>query len=801
MQSCLLVACLVSASCVALTTRETPVTDATLVKDGAANAVICVPSRVMAPDDENFPGPISHRVDDPAQQAEYQRRRLRESVKDLARCIEKMSGAGLQIVDGDVEESDPRVRILIGEPAEALVGPPAKAYPFKQGFRVVVSERSVALVGESDLALSYSVYEILDRLGCRWFMPSDMGEVIPQRATVTLAAMDFSSGPATTYRALWYCGEDYFRRNRLGGLYVYAGHALGSYLTKEDLEAHPEWVAVINGRPSPPTLKWTRPEVAEAIAQKILTSIEAGESRRATASLSPEDQIHFDESEDPRFDAGDTDPMFGKPSLTDRLLVLCNRIADRVTAEHPDMLFGMLAYVNYTRAPVREKVHPSIVPLIAPITYSRVHPLTDDREPNNKALRELIAGWGRATSDTGTGIYLYGWNLSEMTAPNPMITKWGVDTQYVLRHGCRFYMPETSSNFETTMHALYLGPKLAWDPTRKPDQIIDDLHQRFYGHAAEQMAAYWHFIDRLWVDTPEFSGGPVGYMKRFTPERMTEARELMNAGIKATRTDQEKARVRMADESLILFEKYMKMRLDFIEGRFDRLDAESTAWIGRTHAMAERYRDQHAFSARQYGAGGIWGSNDGVDYFVNWYKRAYDEAAYIAGHYDILTPQPIRNWRFHPDPENKGQDLGWHEPPFDDNEWKAADVCVDSWSHLGVHNYLGRAWYRTNVTVEPGPAGRRTFLWLGLSDGTTRVFVNGKPASWRDRDGTMSDELTGFCRPVSFDITDLLAAGQENSIVIRCDRTLNEIGSGGLIGPIVIYREPTAPSGTSVSGR
>jgi hypothetical protein len=707
-----------------------------------------------------------------------------------------MSGAALEIVEGDVEKTDPRVRILIGEPAEAHVGPAAKPYPFQQGFRVVVCERSVALAGESDLAVSYAIYEILDRLGCRWFMPTDLGEVIPQRATVTLAEMDFSSGPASTYRALWYCGEDYFRRNRLGGRYVYAGHALGSYLTTAQLEEHPEWVAVIDGRPSPPTLKWTRPEVADAIAEEILESVESGEGNRTSASLSPEDQIHFDESEDPRFDAGDTDPMFGEPSLTDRLLVLGNRVAERVTVEHPDMLFGMLAYVNYTRAPVREKVHPNIVPLIAPITYSRVHPLTDDREPNNKALRELIAGWGRATSDTGTGIYLYGWNLAEMTAPNPMITKWAVDTLYVLRHGCRFFMPETSSNFETSMHALYLGPRLAWDPTLKPDRIIDDLHRRFYGQAAEQMAAYWHFIDRIWVQTAEFSGGPVGYMRRFTPERMTRARELMNAGIKAARTDLEKARVRMVDESLILFEQYMKMRRDFIEGRFKRLSAESIQWIGRTHAMAERYRDQHAFSARQYGAGGVWGSNDGVDYFVQWYKRAYDEAAYIAGHYDILTPTPIRKWRFGADPDKKGQNLGWHQARFDDSAWKATDICVDSWSHLGLHNYLGRAWYRTSVTVRPGRPGRRTFLWLGVSDGTTMVFVNGTPATWRDHDGTMRDEFTGFCRPVSFDITDSLAAGKENCIVIRCDRTLNEIGSGGLIGPIVIYREP---SGTAVS--
>lgn len=761
---------------------------AALVKDGAATAVICAPLRVMQPNDPDFPSNRNLRRGYAPHQLEYQRRRLRDSVKDLAQCIEKMSGARLEVVADPLDPSDPRAQILIAELAEQRVGPVTKSYPYKQGFRVVVSERSVALVGESDLAVSYAIYEILERLGCRWFMPTDLGEVIPRRETVELAAIDFSSGPGTIYRSLWYCGDEYHRRNRLGGMYLAANHALGSYLTAEQLEQNPDWVAVINGKPTPPTLKWTRPEVADAIAKKILNYVEAGRVDPTSASLSPEDQIHFDESEDPSFDAGDIDPMFGEPSLTDRLMILCNRIAEQVTAKHHDMLFGMLAYVNYTRAPVREKMHPNIVPVIAPITYSRAHPLSDDREPNNKVLRELIAAWGQAASKTA--IYLYGWHLSEMTAPNPMITKWSVDVPYILDNGCEFFQPETSSNFETSMHALYLGPKLAWDPSLDPKDIIADLHQRFYGNAAEQMAAYWHFIDRIWVETAEFSGGPVGYMRRFTPERMTEARRLMDAATKAARTDQEKARIRMANESLILFEQYMTMRRDFIEGRFEQLDAESIRWIGRTHAMAERYRDQHAFSARQYGAGGIWGSNDGVDYFVNWYKRAYDEAAHIARHFEILTPDPIRIWRFHDDPDQTGEQFGWHQSHFDDGEWKSMDVGIDSWSHMGLHNYLGRAWYRSRVTAPPGLTGRRTYLWLGLSDGTTRVYVNDVPVSWRDQDGTMREQFTGFCRPVSFDITDALADGKENTIAVRCDRTLNEIGSGGLIGPVVIYREP-----------
>src|SRR5205814_4003426 len=104
--------------------------------------------------------------------------------------------------------------------------------------------------------------------------------------------------------------------------------------------------------------------------------------------------------EDRALDADDFDVPHQTTSLTDRLLVLTNRIAERVTAKHPDVLLGMLAYSKYTRPPVREKVHPSIVPQIAPITYSRAHPISDETVPGNKDLRALIEGWGKKAKQT-----------------------------------------------------------------------------------------------------------------------------------------------------------------------------------------------------------------------------------------------------------------------------------------------------------------------------------------------------------------------------------------------------------------
>src|SRR5690242_6489860 len=100
---------------------------------------ICVPARVMEPD-----SPTIDQLKGAALEAERERIRLRESVKDLARCIERICGAKVSI---ETEPTGEQARnmyplvILVGELAEQVDGKPAVFAPFKQGFRYVVSKK------------------------------------------------------------------------------------------------------------------------------------------------------------------------------------------------------------------------------------------------------------------------------------------------------------------------------------------------------------------------------------------------------------------------------------------------------------------------------------------------------------------------------------------------------------------------------------------------------------------------------------------------------------------------------------
>jgi hypothetical protein len=87
-------------------------------------------------------------------------------------------------------------------------------------------------------------------------------------------------------------------------------------------------------------------------------------------------------------------------------------------------------------------------------------------------------------------------------------------------------------------------------------------------------------------------------------------------------------------------------------------------------------------------------------------------------------------------------------------------------------------------------------LWLAATDGSAKLWVNGEHVPYarevQESDGrvltTTVDAFSGYAVPASFDITAALRPGR-NQLTLQCVRlTQNELGTGGLLGPVVVYR-------------
>lgn len=78
---------------------------------------------------------------------------------------------------------------------------------------------------------------------------------------------------------------------------------LEKYITEEQRAAHLKWRAIIGGKSDNLRLKWSNPEVSDAIADAIIAKLD--KKYQPSIDISPEDSASFDETVDTKLDAGD----------------------------------------------------------------------------------------------------------------------------------------------------------------------------------------------------------------------------------------------------------------------------------------------------------------------------------------------------------------------------------------------------------------------------------------------------------------------------------------------------------------
>jgi len=246
----------------------------------------------------------------------------------------------------------------------------------------------------------------------------------------------------------------------------------------------------------------------------------------------------------------------------------------------------------------------------------------------------------------------------------------------------------------------------------------------------------------------------------------------------------ESRRVKMQDESLRQIDLLMQLRWDLDEGRLENLAANSKKWLGRQIELGNEYQAQGAFSKIRWTphtAGGHW--------FVHYMQPPYLDAGRISENHTWISA-PLRNWKYAQDKPRTGEAQGWHKADFADADWKTTDVGVETWATLALQDFYGPVWYRASVSVKALPSGKKTFLWISATDGQARVFVNGQAIPYVTAKGETKDRASGYGAPFSFDVSSALKPNAQNQITIEGTHTfINELGTGGLLGPVYLYQE------------
>ena len=732
------VVCGLSAIILSLTTLNVSAADnLELVKNGEANVVLVLPAQ-PAPDEKL-------------------------AADELSDYFEKISGVKIKIVK-DAELATRLIPVKIGlalsPDAEKLI---SGAGSDPAAFILRVQKDGVWLAGLSPEGTLFAAYELLEQLGVGWYMPGDLGTVIPSAKTIELPIQQTIQIPSFRGRILQAVGDGtWAKRMRLGGLDAGA-HGLP---IKADPKTNPEMFCQENGQPTN-QLQVSNPEVLRLATEAALKFFRKNPDKKYI-SMSPDDGAGFGSSP---WDEGDMDPLHGKVSITDRYVKFFNLILKEVHKEFPDAGIAFYCYGQLMRPPNKEIPDKHLLPVFAPIDLCRFHSIENLICPERQYMKQIIASWQKL----GCEIFYRGYffNLADQGLPFSMIRQISDEIPFFYNNkivGCRV---ECMPMWGHQSPSLYLASRLMWNAKADPKAIMDKYFKSFYGPAAQPMNNFFSILEDAFANADYHTGNVFDMPHVLTSDVMDKLDEQLNAAQKVVSPESDFARriklVRMSQE-------YGKANLAMMAA-FNNCDfKKSKAEYDRASAMIDEGVKLSPPLFHKPAALGylkrFWGGS------VN---SAYDG---IENGNKIVAKLPDQ-WLFILDPLNGGEDLGFYKPGMGTNNWLPMKTYSQSWSNQGLRYYKGEAWYRTSVKVDEKFKGETIHLWLGGIDDIAEAWINGEKLK------CITKGAAPVGKPWAFDSTGAIRFGQENIIVVKIsNRAVNELGTGGITGPAMLWTIP-----------
>ena len=645
------------------------------------------------------------------------------------------------------------------------------------GFFIEVGDNTVRLAGTTPVATLYAAYDLLEQLGCRWFMPGEIGEAVPRLSLIQLEASsrvelpDFKGRVLQTL-PLGEASEVWALRNKLGGEVYPPAHSWARYLPADRyFETHPEYYGLVDGERKPNQLCTSNPIVVAIIAQAILEE-HAADPTKTWFGIGPNDGGGFCECENcTALDTGDVDPFSGEVSITDRFLTFANAVAEQVHRVEPDIRFAFYAYHNYMLPPRKVMPDPSIIPAIAPIALCRLHGMGNEICPERNYHQYLISEWTKICPEVYHRGYSY--NLAGPNMPLNYVSRWAYEIPYCERAGVTGMRIETQMSWANYGPLGYVMAQLMWDSELDFEQLMEDYYDRFYGPAAKPMQLYWMYMDRQRRNAPFHTGNAVNIPDIYSADDMAYLAQRLRDATRVTKNDAPyNERVKIATKSWEYLDAFLRMRE--LTENFEWHDAlEPLNELREIGAWMLEYdpplvcKGGGAARIERFWAPEIEQGND----------RITRSNRKIAG-----LPDRWRTWM---DPNDAGEQLRLFSRRVDDSHWPTLATHSASWSDQGLRYYRGVMWYRQEAKILPEWGGRRVMLWFGGIDESAKVWVN---------DIYVGEVETNGWQPVELDITHAVRFGRENLIAVKVTNMVtNEIGAGGITRPVMVWSpEPAA---------
>ena len=378
----------------------------------------------------------------------------------------------------------------------------------------------------------YAVYDFLEQLGIRWYLPyHDYGTIVPKKEDIVIAEQHLSKTPAFPYRFMRMTfpsadrdGFVWEKRQRLGmSELIWMGHGT-SNVTGMAGETNPEYFATVGGELFNDSLFGGKHGDASSVKinhlPRLAPPLADAMVRYSDFFFKKYPEMHFFPvaPSDALTSIDDRDAAAGwlreergpKGRMSDYVWTFINGVAEKMSKENPGKIALGLAYTSYRLPPEDiEKLHPSVG-----VVYCQTR-IREMLTPETRAviLKERDEWLKKITSGE---FYLWEYNLSQLGAGlsrDGQLRGMPIFAPKVLQEDIRSLQGKAKGEFvecptdgknrilNPGLNHLpyYLQARLYWEPDLDLEKFLSEYCQSFYGPAAAEMAEFWSFAEEVWT--------------------------------------------------------------------------------------------------------------------------------------------------------------------------------------------------------------------------------------------------------------------------------------------------------------
>jgi len=444
------------------------------------------------------------------------------------RAWEKITGESLGVPNGGMYKNRTRLPGEIGKPDGAETG---------QG-------ESLEIWGYDERGSFNAVCGFLRSLGVRWYMPGELGEVVPKLPDIPLPKIDQTVEPdfevrqfnvrfGTVSRDTMMWSARLGIRNPYGLMIAHGMHTMTH--TETVLREHPEWFALYGGkRDTQPGkrlnhLCYSNPELFEATVRWARDQFDFYDFE--SVSIMPPD-AYISICQCPLCEGKEVPEMGARGKLSNHVWDFVNRVAEEVGKTHPHKRIVCCAYGANTDPPTNiDKLEPNVQVVIVGGRRPR-----STRPEQREAVRRLRSGWLEKTDNpimifenypfTSRGFYLPAFTARTLGE--------SINATKGISRGEDIWL-SISRDFGTEGIGLnhflvYFTARMYWGgPERDAGAMLEEYCRLFYGPAGRQMQAFFEYCEDHWQDMDHDETAVNTALQRFAAAQMQVAADSVYA--------------------------------------------------------------------------------------------------------------------------------------------------------------------------------------------------------------------------------------------------------------------------------